>query len=218
MKKIKAAIFDMDGTLLDSMQFWTFCPELYIESIGLKPQEKLGEKLFSMSMKEGAEFLKREYKLNFSTVEICHGINNILKDAYKNSIQFKAGALDFLKELKANGTKIALCTNTDRELFAPALKRLNAEQYFNRIFTTSEMGMSKAHPEIFNAVSDFLGNTPQETWIFEDALYAIRTAKNAGYQTCGIYDKSFEKYAEEIKKFSTIYCKNYEEAKNFFFE
>lgn len=207
----------MDGTLLDSMQFWTFCPELYIESLGLKPAEGLGKKLFPMSMKEGSEFLKREYKLNFSTVEICHGINNILKDAYANKICFKDGAEDFLRKLKADGTKIALCTNTDRELFAPALKRLNAEIYFDKIFTTTEMGMSKDHPEIFNAVSDFLESEPQETWVFEDALYAIRTANKAGYKTCGIYDKFSEKHMDEIKKYSTIFCKNYDEAKNYFF-
>ncbi len=218
MEEIKAAIFDMDGTLLDSMQYWKFCPELYIESLGLKPQEGLGKKLFSMSMREGAEFLKREYKLNFSKIEISKGVNNILKEAYANKIQFKNGAEDFLKKLKANGTKIVLCTNTDRELFAPALKRLNAEQYFERIFTVSEMGMTKEHPEIFYSVSDFLGTTPQETWVFEDALYAIRTAKIAGYKTCGIYDKFSERHTEEIKNYSTIYCKNYEEAKNFFFK
>lgn len=218
MEKIKAAIFDMDGTLLDSMKFWTFCPELYIESLGIKPAEGLGEKLFSMSMKEGAEFLKREYKLNFSTVEICSSVNEILKDSYANKIQFKNGAEDFLKELKAYGTKIALCTNTDRELFEPALKRLHAEKYFSRIFTATEMGMTKENPEIFNTVSNFLGTLPHETWVFEDALYAIRTAKKAGYQTCGIYDKSFEKYKDKIKKYSTIYCKNYDEAKDFFFK
>ena len=215
--KHKIVFFDMDGTLLDSMQSWTFCPELYIESLGLKPAEGLGKKLFTMSMKEGAEFLKKEYKLNFSTVEICRGVNNILKDAYANKIQFKDGAENFLKELKADGTKIALCTNTDRELFEPALKRLHAEKYFSKIFTATEMGMTKEKPEIFNAVSDFIETIPQETWVFEDALYAIRTAKNAGYQTCGIYDKSFEKYKDEIKKYSTVYCKNYREAKNFFF-
>lgn len=207
----------MDGTLLDSMQFWLFCPEFYIESLGKNPQKGLSKKLLSMSMKEGAEFLKKEYNLNLSTVEICQGVNNVLKDAYASKIQFKDGAEDFLKELKENGTKIALCTNTDRELFTPALKRLDAEKYFEKIFTVSEMGMSKEHPEVFNAVSDFLGTAPEETWVFEDALYAIRTAKTAGYKTCGIYDKSSEKHTAEIKNFSTIYCNNYKEAKNFFF-
>ncbi len=207
----------MDGTLLDSMQFWLSCPELYLESLGKNPQKGLGKKLLSLSMKEGAEFLKREYNLNLSSAEICHGVNNILKDAYANKIQFKDGAEDFLQELKKNGTKTALCTNTDRELFESALKRLDAKNYFDRIFTVSEMGITKEHPEIFNAVSDFLGTEPQETWVFEDALYAIRTAKTAGYKTCGIYDKSSEKHAEEIKNYSTIYCRNYNEAKDFFF-
>lgn len=216
MEKIKAAIFDMDGTLLDSMNFWTFCPEIYIKSLGIEPKEGLGKKLFSMSMKEGADFLKNEYKLSLSTVEICRGINSVLKNAYAEKIQFKEGAENFLKSLKKNGVKTALCTNTDRELFEPALIRLDAAKYFDRIFTATEMGMSKEHPEIFNAVSDFLRTEPQETWVFEDALYAIRTAKNAGYKTCGIYDNSYKNQTGEIKKYSTVYIQNFEEAKNFF--
>lgn len=208
----------MDGTLLDSMQFWKFCPELYIKAFGLKPEPGLGEKLFSMSMKQGAEFLKVEYKLRISTLEICNGINKILRNAYGNEISFKPEAENFLKELKSAGTTTVLCTNTDRELFTPALKRLNAEKYFDRIFTTAEMKMSKEQPEIFYALSEYLKTEPQETWVFEDALYALRTAKNAGFKTCGIYDESFEKYTEKIKKYCTIYCKNYKEAKDFFFK
>ncbi len=216
MKNVKAAIFDMDGTLLDSMFFWMNCGELYVQSLGLEPEIGLGKKLLSMNMKQGAEYLSKKYGIKLSILEICRGINGILKDSYAHKIVFKNGAENFLKNLKESGTKIAICTNTDRELFSPALKRLDANKYFDGIFTTSEMKTSKSHPEIFYSVAEFLKSTPEETWVFEDALYAIRTAKNAGFKTCGIYDESYTNDTEEIKKFSTIYCKNYEEAENFF--
>lgn len=217
MKKINAAIFDMDGTLLNSMLVWINCGELYISSLGLKPEIGLGKKLLSMNMKQGAEYLIQKYKLKLSILEVCKGINEILKDFYANKVQFKEGAENFLQNLKKSGTKIALCTNTDRELFSPALKRLNAEKYFDGIFTTSEMQMSKEHAEIFYSVAEFLNSKPEDTWVFEDALYAIKTAKNAGFNTCGIFDESYKDFSEEIKKFSSIYCKNYEESINFFF-
>lgn len=216
MKNVKAAIFDMDGTLLDSMPVWINCGELYVQSLGLKPEEGLGKKLLSMNMKQGAEYLSKKYGIKLSILEICQGINGILKDSYANKIVFKIGAEKFLKNLKERGTKIALCTNTDRELFSPALKRLDANKYFDGIFTTSEMQTSKSHPEIFYSVAEFLKSVPEETWVFEDALYAIRTANLAGFKTCGIYDESYKNVANEIKKFSTIYCENYEEAENFF--
>ena len=217
MKKITAAIFDLDGTILDSMPMWMTCGERYISSLGLEPEEKLGEKLLSMSMKEGADYLRKRYRLTFSDEEIFKGIDSVLTKTYAEEIQFKDGAEEFLSKLKKSGTKIALCTNTDRELFLPALKRLDVEKYFDFIFTTSEMGMSKQHAETFLSVCDALGTTKEETWVFEDALYSIRTAFKAGLKTCGIYDQASQSDSPQIKENSTIYCKNYEEAEKYFF-
>ena len=217
MKKITAAIFDLDGTLLDSMPMWMTCAERYISSLGMEAEPALGEKLFSMNMKEGADYLRKNYKLTFSDEEIFSGINSILAKSYKEEVQFKDGAEAFLSKLKNSGTKIALCTNTDRVLFSPALKRLDAEKYFDFIFTTSEMGMSKQHEETFLSVCDALGTAKDETWVFEDALYSIKTAFQAGLKTCGIYDETSKSDIAQIKNFSTVYCKNYEEVQKYFF-
>lgn len=217
MIKFKAAIFDMDGTLLDSMPLWLNCAEKYISSLGLEPEKNLGKKLFPLSMKEGADYLKKNYKLDFSEEEICRGVNQVIAKAYREEVQFKDGAEEFLQKLTSAGVKIALCTNTDREIFTPALQRLNAEKYFDFIFTTSEMQMSKAHTEIFHKVCREMKASPEESWIFEDSLYALETARRAGIKSCAIYDQCSENDAEKIKEISSIYCKNYNEIKKHFF-
>ena len=100
MKKITAAIFDLDGTLLDSMPMWMTCAERYISSLGMEAEAALGETLFSMNMKEGADYLRKNYKLTFSDEEIFSGINSILAKSYKEEVQFKDGAEAFLSKLK----------------------------------------------------------------------------------------------------------------------
>ncbi|WP_051537967.1 HAD family phosphatase [Treponema sp. C6A8] len=217
MIKLNAAIFDLDGTLLDSMPLWLGCAERYISSLGLEPENDLGRKLFSMNMKEGADYLKKKYNLKFSEDEICNGVNQVIAKAYKEEVPFKAGADDFLQKLRKSGTKIALCTNTDRVIFTPALQRLNAINYFDFIFTASEMEMSKSQPEIFYKICDEMEVRPEDTWIFEDSLYALQTARQAGIKTCALYDETSENDAEQIKQISSLYCTNYKEAENHFF-
>ncbi|MCR5284285.1 MAG: HAD family phosphatase [Treponema sp.] len=217
MKKITAAIFDLDGTLLDSMLYWMSCAEKYLLSSGIKAKPGLSEKLFSMTMKEGADYLRKNYKVTFSDQEIFSGINSILEKAYKEEIPFKNGAESFLSELKAAGSKIALCTNTDRILFFPSLVRLNALKYFDYIFTTSELGMSKSRPDTFFKVCKEMESRKEDCWVFEDALYSIKTAFQAGLKTCGIYDETSKADSQQIKAFSTVYCNNYKEVQNYFF-
>lgn len=218
MIKLNTVIFDLDGTLLDSMPLWLGCAERYISSLGLEPEKDLGKKLFSMNMKEGADYLKNKYNLTFSNQKICDGVNQVIAINYKEEIQFKPGAKEFLHKLKESGTKIALCTNTDRVIFTPALERLNALKYFDFILTASETGMSKSKPEIFYKICLEMEAEPGNTWVFEDSLYALQTAREAGIKTCAIYDETSETDAEEIKQISSVYCKNYKEAENYFFD
>ena len=215
--EIKTAVFDLDGTLLDSMPMWLTCGERYISSLGMVAEPGLGEKLLSMNMKEGADFLRERYALKLTDEEIFKGIDGVLEKTYGEEILFKEGAGEFLQKLKAGGTRIALCTNTDRCLFMPAFKRLDAEKYFDFIFTAGELGMSKAQPGIFYKVCETMGTKPEETWMFEDALYSIRTAFRAGLKTCGIWDASAVADEAEIRKHSTVYCRTYAEAERTFF-
>ena len=121
---MKLAIFDMDGTILDSMGLWLNAGELYLKTLGITAEKDLGKKLFELNMEEGAEYMKEKYHLPFSVPELCDGINKVLSDAYENSLKLKPGAFEFLTMLKKKGIKTALCTNTSDQLFEKAFDRL----------------------------------------------------------------------------------------------
>lgn len=215
---INAAIFDMDGTFLDSMPYWMNAGSFFLESLQIQGEENLGEKLLDMTLPEGCIYLKEKYSLNLSPEQIEEKIKNILLSAYTNEISFKNGSLSFLKKLKESGSKIAVCTHTERSLFSPAFKRLGLENFFDYVISAKEFGLSKSHPEIFFHVAEKLNSKPEETWVFEDALYAIITAKRAGFKTAGIFDSSSQKDEEKIKKIATKYFYTYSEAESFFFQ
>lgn len=217
MIKVKAAIFDMDGTILDSMPVWLECGEWYLKKLGIRPEPGLGKKLLSLTMEDGLKYLKEHYELKLSDKEIYDGVKEIIFESYEKMVTFKPDAENFLTRLKESGTKIALCTNTDRILFDPAFNRLGAHKFFDVIHTTSEMGMTKENPEVFFSIAEELNFSPEETWVFEDALYSIKTADKAGFNTAGIYDKSFADKKEIIKKYTTAYFENYKEAEQYFF-
>ena len=129
----KGAIFDMDGTLLDSMGVWYNAGTLYLDKCGIKAEENLSEILFNLSMEESADYLKKNYLPALSHAQINAGVINVLAESYEKTIGQKNGATDFLKKLKQRGIKIAIATATDRRLFIPAFKRLGiTDQKRNR--------------------------------------------------------------------------------------
>ncbi len=202
---IKGAIFDLDGTILDSMPVWDNAAEMFLNSIGIKAEPGLGKIMFSMSMTEGAEFLKDKYSLDMDTDAILTGINHTIEDFYYYQVQLKEGAEQFLKDLKQVGINMVAATSSDRQVVERALKRLNVMNYFDRIFTCTETGAGKVKPDIYLAAAEYMGTLPKDTWVFEDALHAIRTAKNAGFRTVGVHDASSMENLEEIKAICDIY-------------
>lgn len=211
---IQGAIFDVDGTILDSMPIWDNAGEMYLKNFGKEVKPGLGRIMFSMSMTEGAQYLQEKYELLLSTDEIIDGINRTIKDYYLYQVQLKSGAEQFLQEMKQSGIRMTIATSSDRPVIEKALLRLKILTYFDRIFTCSEVGAGKMLPDIYLAARNYMQTDISYTWVFEDALYALQTAKKAGFRTVGVYDPSSADQQDQIKEISDIYLaelKNYKQ-------
>ena len=208
----KGAIFDLDGVLLDSMGIWNDLGARYLRSRGLMPEPGLNEILFSMSMEQGAEYLHTHYPLAQSAAEIEAGIETMLRDFYYNEVPAKPGAAALLAALAAKGIPMAAATSSQRGHVTHALQRLGLLGYFAQIFTTGEVGVSKHEPTIYLLAAQALGSAPGETIVFEDSLYALKTAKAAGFYTVGVYDADGESDQAGLKAAADLYVKELGEA------
>lgn len=197
---IKGAVFDVDGTLLDSMEIWKSLPAKYLKSKGMTAKENLNDRLYKMSLEEGAKFLKDNYLPNLSEGEICDGFTQMLKDFYVAEARSKKGAGQLLEYLRQNGIKMAVATAGVKEYAEIALKREGLLDYFEKIFTCTQVGRGKDCPLIYQRAADFLKTAPSETLVFEDAPYAVKTARDAGFITVGVFDSVNPSAFEQLKK------------------
>lgn len=212
---IKGAIFDVDGTLLDSMAIWEEAGERYLERLHIKAEPGLSNILFPMSLEEGASYLKETYEISLKEEEIVKGILEVVKDYYFYEAPLKLGTESFLKEMSLKKIPMVIATSSEKSYIEAAFHRLNIDQYFSKIITCSEVGAGKSKPDIYLKAQEFLNFKPEEIYVFEDVLHAIQTAKNAGFKTVGIYDTSSEKDWETIKKTADIFLEDLHDFSSF---
>ena len=214
--KIKGVIFDVDGVLFDSLEIWTDLGARYLISIGKVPEEGLAETLFSMSMEQGAEYLKENYDIDRSAEDIVTGLRNLLRDFYYYEVQAKPGADQLLRAISDAGISITAATSSPREHIERALERNGLLGYISRMFTNSEVGKSKHFPDIYNAAAADMHTAPEETMVFEDSLYALKTAAAAGYHTIGVADCKGEPDQDGLRETADIYISELREAVELF--
>ena len=207
---IKGAIFDVDGTLLDSMEIWEDVGIRYLKSIGVEAEPDLPEVMFTMSLPEGAAYVKEHYRLTQETDEIIKGVLDIIRNYYEETAPLKPGVTKILEELSGKRIPMTVATSNNKEEVEAAFKRLGIASYFSRIFTCEEVGAGKTRPDIYMKAAEYMGTRPEETVIFEDVLHAIRTAKKAGFLAVGLYDEASKADQEEIKKEADWYAKSME--------
>ncbi len=205
--RIRGAIFDVDGTLLDSMFIWDTIGETYLRSIGYEPREKLNEVFKNMSLFQAARYYRTEYGVTLSIDEIMNGVNAMLERYYRFEVSLKPGVAELLAQLQASGVKLCIATATDRYLVEAALERCGVLSCFGAIFTCNEVGHGKDEPDIFEEALRFLGTEKAETVVFDDALYAVRTAKEAGFPVAAVYD-SHERSQVEVCARSDLYLED----------
>ena len=210
--KLEYAIFDLDGTLLDSMPVWDSLAGRYLQKNGRQARPGLRAILSTLAMVGSAEYLIREYDLNKDVQTVMDEMNEMGLTDYRDHVPPKADAIAYLEALKAKGVKMCVATATDRPLVEAALKRLDMDKYFVRVFTCTEVGAGKRQPDIFYAAMEFLGGSKENTVIFEDSLHAISTAHKHGFRVAAVPDASSAKDEAEIKRLAEVWYDTYAQA------
>ena len=153
---IQGAIFDVDGTLLDSMCVWMHLGENYLRSLGYEPEENLTQVFKSFSTRQAAAYYREHYGVTLSEEEIMAGINDMAARFYREKALPRPGIPEFLEELRKKQVKMCVATATDRTLVLSALERCGIAGYFERIFTCDEVMAGKDQPKIFREARKFL--------------------------------------------------------------
>lgn len=206
--QIRAAIFDYDGTILDSMPMWSTTPSRFVRSLGKEPEPGLDQMIKHMSLEESSQIF-RSYGASGSDEEIIDQIMDIVLESYEKELQPKPGVMNVLEELQHLGIRMCIATQTPSRMIKAANRRLGLESYFDEIFSCSEWNTHKREPRIYELSAAHLKSAPAETLVFEDVYYAVETAAQAGFPVIGIYDESSADDRERIKKSSLLYLESY---------
>lgn len=205
-------IFDLDGTLLDSMGIWETLPNLYLEKKGLKAKSGLHEIVNSMSIQQAIGYIKDTYRIKDSEERMFLEIQDMISDFYQLEAQEKKGVTSFLQQMVQANITMCIATACERCLVEAVVKRLGWQEYFTGILTCSELKTSKDSPTIYYEGLKLLKTTKENTVVFEDAYHAMLTAGNAGFRVIGVYDDSNQGKTAQIQEVTEKYLGSFEGA------
>ena len=210
--RLQSAIFDMDGTLLDSMPTWRELGPSFLKERGIPVTPEQLHTLRTMTDHEVIPYLQETCGLEMTTEQIMDEIIRRMEDFYTHRVQPKPGLEKFLSILKMEGVWMYVATATHRRLAEKALKTAGIDHYFRGIVTSAEPGTHKRDSaDIYEMAMRRLQSNKRDTVVFEDALHAIRTAKAAGFRVAGVYEATAEQDQPEIQRLCDYYIRSYEE-------
>lgn len=210
--RLQSAIFDMDGTLLDSMPTWRELGPAFLREAGIPATPEQEQMLRTMTDHEVIPYLREVCGLPWSEQEIMDKIIARMEDFYSMAVRPKPGLEKFLSILKMEGVWMYVATATHRRLTEKALKTAGIDHYFRGIVTSADAGNHKSESaDIYEMAMRRLQSNKRDTVVFEDALHAIRTAKAAGFRVAGVYEATAEQDQPEIQRLCDYYIRSYEE-------
>lgn len=209
MRQVKGVVFDLDGTLLDSMAVWDSVGRDFLINRGIAVPDGLNDKLKVMSFTQSSCYFVENFGLTCSPEEVSAEISAMVAQQYLHTIPPKPFAEDFLNSLQKRRIKMCVATATDLTLAKSALERLGFLQYFLFIITCHDVGYGKDTPHIYDEAVRQMNLQKQDAIIIEDALHCVKTAKKAGYRVAGIFDPSAQPDTAQIKELADWYFEDY---------
>lgn len=211
MIDFKGAIFDLDGTIIDSMGVWEKIDRDFFNKRQIDMPHDYIEIVNSMKFEDVAKYTIKRFNLNETEEDILRELREMAIDEYTNNISLKPFVKKYLTSLKKQNIKIALATSSPKELYNPVLKNNGVYELFDCFVSINEVNRDKRYPDIYYLACERLGVLPKECIGFEDILIGIKSMKKINIKSIGVYDKSSSHEIEEIKKFSDKFIYSFKE-------
>ncbi len=182
-------IFDLDGTLIDSMPVWRGTGSGFLKNHNFPVPENLMEVVKTQTIWQTAEWFRSELGVPMEAADIVNEIVESVVEAYRHTIPLKDGAKEYLEAMSAKGVKMCILTASEADYIMPALDRLDICRYFSHVLTCTELGKFKDNGDAYLAAMELMGGTLEDTVVFEDAYYAVKGAKSVGFPVYAVLDE-----------------------------
>lgn len=187
---MKAIIFDLDGTLVDSMKYWRSVSRDFMKNKGIDIEDEVQHKMTTMNLDASLRYLKDYYKLEESFEELMRDFSRTVEDFYRNKVETKEGCLEILKYFKDQGMKVVIGTSTAAHFANIVIEKYGIDKFIDGLYTADSVGYLKAEEKFYTSIAEELGESPEDILLVDDSYLALRTGKKAGLEVIGIYDEN----------------------------
>ena len=212
---IKAVIFDMDGTLIDSTSLWHDIDINFFKKRGMDLPKDYAQKIVHLGLKGAAKFTKEEYGLKESEQEIMDEWHQMSLDMYRNDVKLKQGVIELLLFFKKKNIPMAIATANDEQLYMPCIERLGIGSYFSYIADVNNVKEGKHSARIYEYLAEKMGVSKENTLVIEDMPTCIKTAYSSGFITVAMDDNASKEFEDEKRSNSDLFVHNFNELLDF---
>lgn len=198
IENIKLFLFDLDGTILDSLKIWNDINLLFFKNHNLIMGEDYHIAIAPLTLEETATYTKNTYKLDINEEQIMKEWSDLAIKEYAENVNLKKGVKEFLDYLKNKNVHLAIATSCNEEMFKPCLERYGIVSYFEHFYTSQNLKINKSNANFFKEILNEYKIEPDQILFFEDSLASMKCAKSLGFNVVAVMDKKWEKQKEEI--------------------